>query len=59
MTEKEKKQLLDLAKKYIYGVQERGDLETRNNDSEDFMDVAVWNIKALIEAAYQLGKEAK
>ena len=34
-------------------------LETRNSDSADFHDLAVWNIKAALEAAYQAGADSK
>lgn len=33
-------------------------LETRNSDRLDFHDVAVWNIKAALEAAYRAGQAA-
>ena len=45
-------------RKHIYPVEARGDLETRDNDSEDFLDVSVWSIKAALTAAYELGKES-
>lgn len=31
-------------------------LETRNSDEQDFSDLAVWNIKAALEAAYEAGR---
>lgn len=34
-------------------------LDTRNSDALDFHDVAVWNVKAALEAAYKAGKESK
>lgn len=34
-------------------------LETRKSDSLDFHDVAVWSVRAALEAAYQLGLEAR
>ena len=34
-------------------------LETRHSDDMDFHDLAVWNIKKALEAAYKAGKEAK
>ncbi len=34
-------------------------LETRNSDRLDFREVAVWGIKAALEAAYAAGQEAK
>lgn len=33
-------------------------LETRNNDSDDFYDVAVWCLKAALLEAYQAGLNA-
>ncbi len=32
-------------------------LETRRSDSLDFHDLAVWNIKAALEAAFKAGVE--
>ena len=55
------KELLKIAKMYSSTVRERGDLEERNNDSEDFIDVSVWGLKKMLEQAYALGakREAK
>lgn len=33
-------------------------LETRNNDCQDFHDLAVWEIKAALEAAYKSGQQS-
>ncbi len=33
-------------------------LETRNQDSLDFLDLAVWSIKEALEAAYEAGLAA-
>lgn len=33
-------------------------LETRNSDSRDFHDVAVWSVRAALLAAYQAGMAA-
>lgn len=33
-------------------------LETRKNDIDDFPTVAIWSIKAALESAYELGKQA-
>lgn len=30
-------------------------LKTRNNDRMDFHEIAVWNIDAMLRAAYELG----
>lgn len=43
----------------MLSVAERGDLETRNSDSEDFLDIPVWNLKRALEEAYLLGKSEK
>lgn len=36
-----KKQLIEIAKKNSYSIETRGDLETRNSDSEDFIEMSV------------------
>lgn len=33
-------------------------LETRNGDSEDFYDCAVWNIRKALEQAYEAGQKS-
>lgn len=33
-------------------------LETRNNDSQDFYEVAVWCLKAALLEAFQAGQNA-
>ena len=33
-------------------------LDTRNSDRLDFHDVAVWNIKAALQAAFEAGRQA-
>ena len=33
-------------------------LDTRHSDALDFHDLAVWNIKEALEAAYMAGQEA-
>lgn len=35
------------------------DLTTKNSDSQDFREVAVWQIKAMLEAAYKEGRNSK
>ena len=59
MTKKEYSKLLDIAKDRIYAVESRGDLETRDNDSEDFIETSVSSIKDILIAAYELGKQSK
>ena len=57
LTKKEQRKVLAIAKRIVYGVKERGDLEQRFNDSEDFLDIAVWTLREAMEEAYALGKE--
>ena len=39
ITKEEEKALLEIAKRLMAAVDSRGDLEARDNDSEDFIDV--------------------
>lgn len=48
--------VLKAATANIFQVAERGDLETRNSDSEDFFNVAVWSLKKALEDAYDAGR---
>lgn len=54
---KMRKSLYKIAEKNLLAVEERGNLETRYNDSEDFLDVAVWTLQKMLEEAYELGKK--
>lgn len=49
------KRLLDIAKRNSHVVRGRGDLEARYSDSEDFLDISVWSLQAMLEEAYRLG----
>lgn len=49
--------ILKIAKKYFYSIESRGDLKSRYNDNEDFIDVAVWNIEAALIEAYEAGRK--
>ena len=55
LTKRQQRKVLAVAKKHIYGVKDRGDLEARYHDAEDFLDIAVWCLKAALEEAYELG----
>lgn len=52
----EEKALLEIAKRLMAAVDSRGDLEARDNDSEDFIEVPVWSIQKAMEEAYLLGR---
>lgn len=34
-------------------------LDTRNSDSLDFYDISVWELKEMLEQAYEAGRKAK
>lgn len=53
------KQLFEIAAKHLITVQERGDLEARHCDSEDFIEVSVWGLEAALKDAYEAGRKSK
>ena len=57
MNKKLQKQLEKIAKENSYVIEQRGDLETRNSDSEDFLEISVWSLKEMLKQAYELGKQ--
>lgn len=60
MTKKNiEKELIEIAKRNSTEVEYRGDLETINNDSDDFIEVSVWGLKRMLEEAYELGRKGK
>ena len=54
MTERDKT-LAEIAAKHLH----LETLETRKSDSLDFHDMAVWSIKAALEAAYEAGRQSR
>ena len=50
------RKLVAIAKKYLVDMQDRSDLKAHNSDSEDFLNVAVWELESALRAAYELGK---
>lgn len=55
-----KDKLLNIAKKkHSRAVKMRGNLERRNNDSDDFLDISVWSLQAMLEKSYELGRQNK
>lgn len=40
-----------------YGLKCRGDIQSRDNDSEDYPEVSIRAIQAMLENAYRLGRE--
>lgn len=59
LNKKQQDALLKIAMQTMLSVAERGDLETHNSDSEDFLDIPVWSLKQALEEAYLLGKSEK
>lgn len=53
---KRDKMLTAIATKHITTMEGREDLERHYSDELDFFDVAVWELKAALVAAYELGK---
>lgn len=59
MTKNLEKRLLEIAMKHSYEMKERKDFEPRNRDSEDFIEVSIWGLKAMLEEAFKAGKQSK
>lgn len=55
VTRTEKDNIFIAAAQEIAGLAERGSLETKHNDDEDFMVVSVWGLSAALEKVYRLG----
>ena len=49
------KTIADIAKSHLH----LETLETRNSDGLDFHEMAVWSIKAVLEAAYEAGRQSR
>ena len=51
--------LLKIANKdlFYFFNKPRTSLESKHNDEEDFIDLAIWDIKKALEDAYQLGRK--
>lgn len=56
MSDKDYMDLTKIATKLSYRLRDRGDLETRNSDMEDFIILPIWEVKEIIIAAFSLGK---
>ena len=56
ITKKLERALTEIAIKNICPVERRGSLETRWIDEEDFLDIAVWELREALLAAYELGR---
>ena len=56
ISKKTLKRLEQIALEASYSLEERGGIEGRNNDIEDFPEVSILAIQAMLEKAYLLGK---
>ena len=52
-----KRKIYNIAKRYIVGLPECGDLKAHNSDREDFLDIAVWSLEDALIAAYEQGRK--
>ena len=57
LTRKTLKRLEKIAMDISPSLKDRGGLDPRNNDAEDFPDVSIVSIERMLEAAYCLGLE--
>lgn len=57
LTAKKMAELEKIAMKASVSLQERGGIDIRNNDGEDFPEVGIWSIRWMLEEAYRLGLE--
>lgn len=55
VTDKEMQNLTKIAMKHIPAIEDRKSLATRDNDHDDFFDVAVWSLKTALVEAYKAG----
>ena len=57
LTRAQLQQIENIAMSKCHEICWRGGLDKRNNDSEDFPEVSIWGIQAMLEAVYKQGLE--
>lgn len=57
--QKKEATLLEIAKDHSLAINYRGDLEKRNTDSQDFIELSVWSLKAMLKEAYEAGQQGR
>ena len=57
ISKRDYEELLEIAKEAMYAIEKRGDLETRDNDEEDFLEVSAWGIREALIQAFEYGKK--
>lgn len=50
------KQIMEIVKEEMPALADRKSLKRQWSDSNDFIEVSVWSIEAVIKKAYELGK---
>ena len=59
MTKKDLEKLVKIVNKNVVTMENRADLERHYSDEEDFFDIAVWELKTVLTAAYELGRKSR
>ena len=57
LSKEQLQRLEDMAKDSSYEIQERGGIDVRNWDREDFPEISITSITRMIERAYKMGLE--
>ena len=57
LSKEQERKLEDIAMAYSIEIQERGGLDERHNDREDFPEISIWSIQQILEEAYKAGLE--
>ncbi|MBO7662796.1 MAG: hypothetical protein J6U01_05455 [Clostridia bacterium] len=57
LTAKKIAELEKIAMTASYALQERGGIDMRNSDREDFLEIEISSIQVMLEDAYRLGLE--
>lgn len=57
LSKKTLQQLAQIAMNADYSIACRGDIEAHYNDEEDYLEVSIRAIQAMLENAYRLGRE--
>ena len=57
LTKEQEKKLEEIAMAYSIEIHERGGLDERHNDREDFPEISIWSLQQILEEAYKAGLE--
>ena len=57
LSRKQLQRIENIAMSKCHEIGWRGGLDKRNNDSEDFPEISIWGIQAMLEAVYKAGLE--